>query len=134
MFDRVRMLKENGKLLILIPNYKNAYNKFIYDFQGEFAHRIGVVINSGYHVDRIDNVCDDLTLLGAFVGRRVNNVILKTKIIGYLLYASLGLPGAIFCILRNGFFGNIPNRKNGHCTNILVTLSPSDTTRRAYAK
>lgn len=115
-----KMLKINGKVLIIIPNEKNQYPEFIYNFKDEFAHRINYVMGDNFSVEKIVTIHNPLTLAGAIIFDRATKIFTYSRKLKLLCFVLIGFPGSICCTLLN-FLPKF-KRKNGHCTNIITEL------------
>ncbi len=119
------VLKKNGKLLIFIPNAKNAIFEAVNDIQTEFTQSINVIVSTDYYIINVDATYNNLTMLGAITIERINQYFAYNKRLRFLFYMLIGLPGSLYVFFANCLpsFGN--HKKNDHCTNILVTLKPA---------
>jgi len=118
-----KILASQNKVLMLIPNQRNYYSVFNYDFPVEFAYKANVLIGSPYHIADLTMSRSNMTMLGAMLIYRINKLFSYNKKIKLLLYILLGVPSSLFFFIRN-CLSKLFSTKRGHCTNILVTLVP----------
>ncbi len=119
------LLKKNAKLLIFIPNGKNQYSRYAYDFQSELTYKLDCFTGAQYAIQDIKHIHNKLTLLGRMVIDKINRQFSYSKKLKFLFYAMVGVPGTLFCFIKN-CLPNIFNKNTDHCTNILLTLTPEE--------
>ncbi len=117
------LINKNGKLLLFIPNTKNFHSPFLYDFQGEFVYRIGNIMSSEFHIEKINSIYNNLTRLGLMWRYKTDRLFFYKRKRKFLFYIISTIPSTVMCLIIN-LFSKILGPKKGHCTNIIATLVP----------
>jgi hypothetical protein len=119
------ILKPNGQCFILICNDKNHYSPLAQHFWGDVAHKMSAMMDSGYRMLNVEAIYSNFTMLGAMTIERINKTFAHSQKLRFLSYITFGLMGSLCCLVKNSL-PRFSSKKYGHCTNILVTLTPEN--------
>jgi hypothetical protein len=97
----------------------------LYNFPNRFLSKINEFNVADYAITRISTIHSNFSLLGTMTIKWINLKFDYNKKWRFLFYFLFGIPGMLLTFIRNRLLGNT-SHKNGHCTNILVTLSPEN--------
>ncbi len=117
------MLAPHGKVLIFICNDHNNSPMFLYNLEKKFISKMHYFAGSDYSISEIIAIHNNYTFLGAAMIKWINNKFDYSRQLRFLFYFLIGMPGMFLTFVRNRLIGNT-SLKKGHCTNILVSLSP----------
>lgn len=117
------LLEKNGKCYVLICNDKHCYSLLKQDFWGHLAHNMIAMTSAKYRVDEIDVIHSNTTMLGAMAITRINKLFSHSRRLRFLSYMTVGAFASLYCLVRN-CLPIFSKTQSGHCTNVLLTLTP----------
>lgn len=118
------LLAENGKLIVCIPNTKNQYPRVIYDFPREFGFTMNYLVNPHFKISNVATIQDNMTFYGSLAIDQVQRYADYDKKLNFITYLALAMPAAIAIIAKNIISAILKRKPKGHCTDILVNMSP----------
>ncbi len=113
----------NLEILLVIINSKNHLPTLLCDIRREFAFRMNDLLATSYQIKNITTIHDNFSLIGNLAIEQINLRFSYNKILRFMSYILLGLPGTAICCVRNFLSRNHTDKKSGHCTNIIINLT-----------
>jgi hypothetical protein len=114
-----KMLKNNGKILVFIPN--NEIGLTI--FKNEIVNRLNSIMDAQYQIEQIETIHSTFSMAGNEMIEYITQRYAHSRKMRFLHYAIFGIPGCLLSLIRYC----IPFRrdnKEGYCTSIFLTLHP----------
>ena len=119
------LLESESHILLMVPNNKNQYSRFSYNFVDNFNQKFSAQIRWEYNITRYKRINAGFTWIGRAMIEHINKKFAHHRTMKLLTYVLLGFPASLICFMRS-FMPINTKIKQGHCTNLLLTLAPYD--------
>ncbi|HEX2548585.1 MAG TPA: hypothetical protein VHM20_02065, partial [Gammaproteobacteria bacterium] len=95
------LVKNNGKVLIFIPNHRNFASRISYNFSREFIHYLSYIHHSPFKVNKIHTIHNNLTFLGEAIMHQIKLTYAYNKKIKFIFFGLCAIPCVLIAIIRN---------------------------------
>ncbi|MBV9576448.1 MAG: hypothetical protein JO149_07465 [Gammaproteobacteria bacterium] len=122
--NKIKEIAPEGDCFIFAIHGKNSFASFERKFWGNLLHELDFS-GTHYQIAHVDFIQSNLTFLGAKTIEKIDITFAYSRKLRFLSYIIFGMMGSVYCLIRNSL-PIFSKQGRGHCTNVLISLTPSE--------